>query len=286
MPQRLVVDCLPARPRLLDLFCGAGGCSVGYARAGFDVVGVDVEPHPDYPFPLVVADALDVLADADLLRGFDVIHASPPCQALTTMSNRHRSTATRAVRHRNLIPAVQAAIDAWGGPYVIENVPGARRWLRVPVRYTGGYFGLGVERPRLFESNLPLVAPPMRKVTDPIGVYGHAPDGRRLWTRADGTTQRAARTLAQAQAAMGITWMSWADLVQAIPPAYTEHIGHQLRDHLAAAKDAAACWRPPATGDCPPWRPPTTARGRARARTTPGTRPWQSSPQRRTEISR
>jgi DNA (cytosine-5)-methyltransferase 1 len=183
----------------------------------------------------VVADALDVLGDVDVQRGFDVVHASPPCRALTTMPNRHRGTGGRADRHHNLIPAVQTALDAWGGRYVLEDVPGARRWLRAPVVHTGGHFGLAVHRPRPLESNLPLVGPPVRKVVDPVGVYGKAPDGRRLWTGADGSTQRAARSLGEAQAAMGIDWMEWADLVQAVPPAYTEHVGHQLRDHLTAA---------------------------------------------------
>ena len=85
-----------ARPQLLDLFCGAGGCSVGYHRAGFDVVGVDIEPHDDYPFELIVADAMEVLTDATALAGFNAVHASPPCQARTTMSNRWRGNGGRA----------------------------------------------------------------------------------------------------------------------------------------------------------------------------------------------
>lgn len=217
--------------RLLDLFCGAGGCSVGYARAGFDVMGVDIEPHPDYPFPLVVDDALSVLARA--LPGVDVIHASPPCQAYTTMSNRHRGKGGRADGHAELIHAVRGLLEVWGGAYVIENVPGARRSMRAPVTLTGGMFGLGVHRPRLFESNLPLYALPDRGVPDPVGVYGKAPDGRRLFDRKDGTAQHAASSVAEAQAAMGIDWMGWDDLREAVPPAYTEWIGAQLLDHLA-----------------------------------------------------
>ena len=220
-----------SRPKLLDLFCGAGGCSVGYHRAGFDVTGVDREAHPDYPYHLIEQDALAVLADVALLADFDVVHASPPCQGYTTMSNRWRGNGGLADSHDTLIAEVRHYLEQWGGLYVIENVPGARKDVRHPVTLRGGMFGLGVDRPRLFESNVPLTAPPNRKVAEPVGVYGKL-DGRRLFTRKDGTEQRAARTLEQGQAAMGIDWMQWHDLTEAIPPAYTEHIGRQLAAHL------------------------------------------------------
>lgn len=222
------------RPRLLDLFCGAGGCSVGYARTGFDVTGVDIEPHSDYPFEFWQVDALDVLTRFDPLR-FDAIHASPPCQASTTMSNRYRGKGGPTDDHVNLIPAVRDLLDGTGLPYVIENVCGARADMRAPITLTGGMFGLRVERPRLFESNLPLTAPPARKAVDPLGIYGkrQGPDGRRLWTRKDGSILRAPRTLQEAQEAMGVGWMTvWEDITESIPPAYTEHIGAQLLDHI------------------------------------------------------
>ena len=216
------------KPRLLDLFCGAGGAAMGYHRAGFEVVGVDIEPQPNYPFEFWRADAFDVLRRALYAGDFVAIHASPPCQAMTTMSNRHRGQGGRADSHVNLIPETRAAIGHLFLPYVIENVPGARRSMHSPITLSGGMFGLQVERPRLFESSELLFTPPSTKVADPIGVYGKAHDGRRLFTRADGSIQRAAASLEEARAAMGIDWMDWRELAEAIPPAYTEFIGRQL----------------------------------------------------------
>jgi DNA (cytosine-5)-methyltransferase 1 len=225
------------RPRLLDLFCGAGGASMGYHRAGFDVVGVDIEPHPDHPFPMYVADALDVLddllehGDGTIYDGLDfaAIHASPPCQGYTTMNNRHGSA------YPKLLDPVRERLQASGLPYVIENVPGALAHMRSPVELTGEMFGLGVHRPRLFESNVLLLAPARpRRQKNAAAVYGK-PDGRRLWTRSDGTELHVAN-LETASTAMGIDWMTWDDLREAIPPAYSEWIGSQL---LAALEVAA-----------------------------------------------
>lgn len=203
---------------------------MGYHRAGFDVVGVDIVDRPNYPFMFVQRDALDVP-----LQGFDAYHASPPCQAHTTMSNRHRGQGGKADSHVDLIDAVRQRLVGTGKPYVIENVPGARKQLRNPVVLTGGMFGLRVERPRLFESNVLLLAPPVARVENPVGVYGRAHDGRRLSTRKDGSEQRAAASLAEAQEAMGMPWASWRGCAEAIPPAYTEFIGRQLLASLNAS---------------------------------------------------
>jgi DNA (cytosine-5)-methyltransferase 1 len=209
------------RPRLLDLFCGAGGAAMGYHRAGFDVVGVDIKPQPRYPFPFFQGDALTFP-----LEGFDAIHASPPCQAYTTMNNRHGS------RSLPLIAETRARLSGAGVPGVMENVMGALSEMRQPIRLTGEMFGLRVHRARLFESScLLLVGTPPPRQADPVAIYGKF-DGRRLWTRADGSELRACKNMKEAQAAMGIDWMTWDELREAIPPAYTEFIGRQLLRHL------------------------------------------------------
>lgn len=216
------------KPRLLDLFCCAGGAAMGYARAGFEVVGVDIAPQPNYPFVFIEGDARGFVQRN--AKHFDAIHASPPCQGYTTMGNRYRGKG--GPEHDLLIEEVRNALRALGVPYIIENVVGAARQMESPIQLHGGMFGLEVYRPRLFESNIPLVAPSRApSPTNPIGVYGKL-DGRRIWTRKDGTEQRAAKTLVQAQSAMGIDWMQWPELTEAIPPAYTQYLGAQMLDHI------------------------------------------------------
>jgi DNA (cytosine-5)-methyltransferase 1 len=205
------------RPRLLDLFSCEGGAATGYAAAGFEVVGVDIDAQPRYPFEHHVADAMEFPLD-----GFDVIHASPPCQAYSNMSNRHGSSSPR------LIAAVRERLQQAGMPWVIENVVGARSELNNPLLLTGEMFGLRVHRPRLFESNVLLLSPPaVRRQADPVAVYGRREDRRRLFTRKDGSELRAA-SLDEAREAMGMPWASWNGCREAIPPAYTRHIGEQL----------------------------------------------------------
>lgn len=223
--------------KLLDLFCGAGGCSVGYARAGFEVYGVDIEPHPDYPFTFEQADAMEVLKDRAFLSEFDAVHASPPCprySAATPEANRDN--------HPDLVPPARAALVAWGGVYVIENVPGAP--LIHPALYCGGAFNLyavcrdGLRRPlqrhRLFESNVFLFSPGCAcDNRQKVGVYGDGGGGSRTST-ANGGGYKAYPE--EARQAMGIDWMrNRKDISDAIPPAYTEHIGAQLLEHLEVA---------------------------------------------------
>src|SRR5262249_42856191 len=134
---------LAVKPRLLDLFCGAGGAAMGYHRAGFEVVGVDIKPQPNYPFQFVCADALAVLrgeADIDIGRPerIDAIHASPPCQAYSVL--KHLSSGD----HPDLVAETRTLLQSTGLLYVIENVPGAP--LRDPVTICGSSLGLDVRR--------------------------------------------------------------------------------------------------------------------------------------------
>ncbi len=209
-----------AKPKLLDLFCGAGGAAMGYYRAGFEVVGVDNKPQPHYPFEFHQADALTYS-----LVGFDAYHASPPCQGYTFMNNRYPE---RRNSHPRLILPIQERLRKTGKLYVIENVMGAWPEMLNPVKLHGGMFNLGVHRPRLFEINLFMLISQAEKARHIVGVYGKAPDGRRLWGNAPKCTLRAASSLTEASGAMGIDWMTWAEIKEAIPPAYTEYIGKYL----------------------------------------------------------
>jgi DNA (cytosine-5)-methyltransferase 1 len=220
------------RPLLLDLFCGAGGAAVGYHRAGFDVVGVDIAPQPRYPFRIVHRNALLVLLESVRLRNFAAIHASPPCQAYSTTASLHRNEYPR------LISDVRDGLRATGLPYVIENVAGARADLIEPIQLCGSSFGLGVRRHRLFEIHgfdVGLVPPcAHHDQPEPVDVTGTG--SSRIGPRLDGKggNSRKPRNLAHAREAMGIDWMTRVELSEAIPPAYTEHIGAALLKHLRA----------------------------------------------------
>lgn len=213
--------------KLLDLFCGAGGASMGYHRAGFDVTGVDIANEKRYPFTFIRTDVREVLEDLDFLRTFDVIAASPPCQ--THSRTQHlRNAQGKSTSKIDLIPETRSALIASGRPYVIENVPGAP--LRDPVTLCGSSFGLLVRRHRLFESNVQLRPLPCdhKNQGRPVGIYGSMRDE----IPKGGKT---ADSIEQARDAMGIDWMLWGDLVEAIPPAYTQHIGEQLANTLSVA---------------------------------------------------
>lgn len=200
--------------RLLDLFCGAGGAGMGYYQAGFEVVGVDINPQPHYPFEFHQADALELLLD-----GFDVIHASPPCQAYSKASQQWRKAGKI---YPDLIEPTRKLLKASGKPYIIENVLSAP--LINPIVLNGAFFNLKVRRVRAFECNfkmpyivLPKDAPapfrrgrPIREGIDAITPVGHFSNVK------------------YAQKEMGIDWMGQKELAQAIPPAYTEYIGKQL----------------------------------------------------------
>jgi DNA (cytosine-5)-methyltransferase 1 len=212
------------RKKLLDLYCGAGGVSKGYSNAGWDVSGVDIESQLHYPFEFYRADALDFLSRHG--DRFDAFHASPPCGPHTILRNQGHVQNTDV----DYLHAVRDALIATGKPYIIENVVGAP--LRQPVTLCGTMFGLGVDvegewwdlrRHRDFESNVLLSRPVAcqhrsRRVVTVTGKPGGRSNRRdhRLASFADWQTS------------MQIDWMSTRELAQAIPPAFTEHLGHQL----------------------------------------------------------
>lgn len=231
---------LRRRPRLLDLFCGGGGASVGYARAGFEVVGVDVNRRAldSYPFERWEADALEVL-DGDVAGlwpdTFDVIAASPPCQPHTRTKHVARAQG-KETKKPDLLEPVRSRLVTLGVPYIIENVEGAP--LRDPIRLCGSTFGLKVRRHRLFESSALLLgngACRHKEQGKPVGVYHRMNDtvqGRNHATGEWVVGGSTARTLEEGQEAMGIDWLPWDLLREAIPPAYTEHLGRQMVAHL------------------------------------------------------
>ncbi len=224
------------RHRLVDAFCCAGGGAMGYHRAGFEVVGIDKEPQPNYPFEFIQGYALELLADPAFMAQFDAAHASPPCQGYVQWQNLNAERYGSRVDHPQLIEPVRDLLRASGLPYVIENVQGAP--VARMTMLCGSMFGLDVRRHRFFESNILMMDHPRcRHQGTEVAVYGKL-DGRRIWTRVNGSEVRAAATLEQAREAMGIDWMTWDEIREAIPPAYTEHIGRALIDHLAS--EAAA----------------------------------------------
>jgi DNA (cytosine-5)-methyltransferase 1 len=209
----------------LDLFCCAGGAGMGYSRAGFEVVGVDIEHQKNYPFEFHQADALEFLAEYG--HEFDAIHASPPCQAYSMASATQRN---EGKVYPDLLGPTRDALEALGKPYVIENVPGAP--MRADYELCGCYFGLQLRRERWFETSWMPAArlyahdhsgPP------PLSVVGH---GTPSWVREKLGFNP---TIAMYRAAMGMDWTNRGELSQAIPPAYTELIGRDWMLELAVA---------------------------------------------------
>lgn len=215
---------MPDKPRLLDLFCGAGGAARGYQRAGFYVVGIDNRPQPHYVGDeFVQADALEYCAAHG--REFDVIHASPPCQAYT------RAQPIQNRQHPRMIGDVRESLVVLGKPWIIENVIGAP--MMHSIILCGTMFGLKVYRHRLFESNLLLLQPechhPAYLMDGFVSIYGDQIRGRQIGNRGNSYERY---TVRYGREAMGIDWMTRNELSEAIPPAYTEFVGHQLMTAL------------------------------------------------------
>lgn len=225
------------KPRLLDLFCGAGGASRGYHLAGFEVVGVDIAPQPNYPFEFLCEDALAVLRSPETIRraGYVAVHASPPCQAFTAYRRKGHGVGDG---YPNLIPDTRRLLEELGLPYVIENVEGAP--LNAPVRLCGSMFGLDVRRHRLFELSWDDDLQPRCRHEEQI----------RKGKRFPGATNRDGRytveigvwriPLPTQMEAMGVDWdVTLEELSEMIPPSYTEFIGRDLMAHLQEARLAA-----------------------------------------------
>lgn len=244
------------RPKLLDLFCCAGGAGAGYEKAGFEVFGIDIDPQKNYPFWFYQGDAIEALrilrdggsiafthpdgrTRAMRLSDFDAAHASPPCQAYSAM--RHMPDAKV---HPELIEPTRELLNELGIPWVIENVSGAP--LLDAVTLCGSMFGLGaagfsLQRHRQFESNIELNVPSACNHSGPtIGVYGgHVRCRSSKFWRATGADFPGMDKKALANEAMGIDWMTMNQLSEAIPPAYSKHIGQLLMAALSEGAIAA-----------------------------------------------
>lgn len=211
--------------RLLDLFCGAGGAAMGYSRAGFtEIVGVDIKPQPRYPFAFVLGDALHYLRDHG--AGFDVIHASPPCQRYSSATPTSRRSA-----HSDLVAPLRELLVETGVPFVIENVPSAP--LRRDVMLCGVMFGLPIARHRVFETTAHMIQPAHPAHPDDIvQVTGGGPCN--LPARPGVGGPRRKPNADEARRIMGMPWATKRELNEAIPPAYSEWLGRRVLDSLAA----------------------------------------------------
>lgn len=241
------------RPKLLDLFCGEGGAAAGYMRAGWDVFGVDLKPlgHRYPGCGITHADALAFLVRHG--HKYDAIHASPPCQGYTIAT---AGNPEARAKHKRLIAATRELLILTGRPWVIENVEQARSQMVDPIMLCGRMFGLGaldedgeplvLDRHRLFESNVPLVAPthPKHGNEQVAGVYGGSrrsskpnatPADDRYAARHERHGGYVPRSKRVQQELLGIDWMTVKGMQESIPPVYAEFIGRQLIEQVARA---------------------------------------------------
>jgi DNA (cytosine-5)-methyltransferase 1 len=212
-----------SRPLLLDLYCGAGGAAMGYHRAGFEVIGVDINSQPNYPFQFVEEEALSYLRYVHTWdhHPFKAIHASPPCQRHSVMSACRPGLADT---YPDLIAPTRELLEATGLQWVIENVPGAP--LKDPVMLCGTMFGRELYRHRLFESNFPITVPEHPEHIKSASRAAHWEPGTVM------SVSGHVAPVAYAREIMDIGWTTRDELVEAIPPYYTEHIGRQIMEVL------------------------------------------------------
>jgi DNA (cytosine-5)-methyltransferase 1 len=228
----------PNGARVLDTFCCSGGMAMGFHLAGFDVVGVDVNPQPHYPFTFIQGDAIEYIKAHG--HEYDVIHGSPPCQHYTPLN---------AYNHKaypDLIAPTRDAMIAIGKPYVIENVEAAAPELKNPTLLCGPMFGLRVYRHRLFETNWNLAAPTHPAHGPRCARNGYLPTPEKPFMTITG----GAHSRAWQNAACDAMEMPWIkvpaggdiklgirEVCEAIPPAYSHWIATQF---LALEGRAAA----------------------------------------------
>jgi DNA (cytosine-5)-methyltransferase 1 len=233
--------------KILDTFSGAGGCSEGYRRAGFEPYGIDIKNQPHYPFPFLKMDALEALDrlikgesltfsnsetlyETLYLKDFAAIHASPPCKADNqAVLCRPKSENARAKYQRLIVPTRERLLSA-GKPYVIENVPLARNQLKNPIMLCGTMFGLKVRRHRYFETSFELLFMPAGCACSGSAGYTAVSHGFSSFENGAKLISVAGHNFAveDARIAMGISWTGQSGLSQAIPPVYTEFIGKYL----------------------------------------------------------
>lgn len=218
------------RPRLLDLFCGAGGAAMGYHRAGFDVIGIDLHPRRCYPFECHQDDALEFLMASEWPVTFDVIHASPPCKTHSSINTLPRPQMRLFDPNPDLLTPTLELLRQRPTPWIVENVPAAKPMPASSVTVCGSAFGLKVRRHRLFASSVPLVGTECDHAAQgrTLGVYGHG-----------GGFMKGAAIARRGEFAdlLGMPWADWRGAAQAIPPAYTEYLGRQLIAHLDHVKN-------------------------------------------------
>lgn len=215
------------KPRALDLCCCAGGASVGLARAGFDVDGVDIKPQPRYPFRFTRTDAMSL--DLDDFQLYDFIWASPPCQKFCALATREDLS-----HYPDLIDPIRQRLLRTGIPFVIENVPGAP--VRRDLILCGTMFGLRSYRHRHFECSFPIAQPDHPKHT--VRVNRRGENRREHWARGGFITITGDVGTYCGPEAMGIDWMSGNEMSEAIPPAYAEYIGRAAMASIQSSKAA------------------------------------------------
>jgi DNA (cytosine-5)-methyltransferase 1 len=216
------------KPKALDLFCCAGGAGMGLWQAGFEVVGVDIEPQRRYPFEFHQADAMTFPLD-----GFDFVWASPPCQGYS-----HLTPKDAKKRWVKLIPAIRARLVKAGVPYCIENVVGARQQLVRPCLLCGSMFGLRTQRHRLFETSFS---------TAPPRTCDHSQIPLLVTTASKASREKRfklgmpPKTVKNAPLAYGIDWMDFNGLKEAIPPAYAKFIGTAAMAYIKQTQAVGLC---------------------------------------------